>query len=132
MSVVDLTSDSPGYFVSGMPAFPVMQQPDVDHMSHEQLEDLCEEIGDVNVGLKKSQIDKLPVITFQKSSDSKPSTGTDAQDDSENMCVICRDDFADGDVLIKLPCNHLFHKPCIAHWLEEKPRCPMCNAHVNV
>ena len=32
-------------------------------------------------------------------------------------CVICLENFCDGDTLRSLPCGHLFHVGCIDHWL---------------
>lgn len=44
-----------------------------------------------------------------------------------NSCVICLEDFKDGEKLRTLPCKHEFHQKCIDPWLIEKsPLCPMC------
>ena len=41
-------------------------------------------------------------------------------------CAICADDFADGTNVRKLPCKHIFHPPCIDHWLLERAgTCPL-------
>lgn len=49
-------------------------------------------------------------------------------------CAICLDEYVPGDALRLLqPCGHLFHQPCIDHWLDATappPKCPVCNAHV--
>jgi len=54
------------------------------------------------------------------------------------VCSICLDDFQDNSSLIKLPCSHLFHVPCIKAFLNsnifyhaethtlKKPFCPYC------
>jgi hypothetical protein len=42
-------------------------------------------------------------------------------------CTICLDEFAPGDRLRKLPCDHVFHSNCIAKWLVERSAtCPLC------
>ncbi len=42
-------------------------------------------------------------------------------------CCVCLTDYEAGDVLTTLPCNHVFHPPCIAAWLARKAVCPLCN-----
>ena len=42
-------------------------------------------------------------------------------------CVICLDNFEEGDVLRVLPCRHEFHQPCVDRWFKEgRQFCPMC------
>ena len=42
-------------------------------------------------------------------------------------CVISMDEFKNGDKIIQLPCNHIFHKKPIETWLkEESSKCPIC------
>ena len=42
-------------------------------------------------------------------------------------CVISMDEFKNGDKIIQLPCNHIFHKKSIKTWLcEESSKCPVC------
>ena len=41
-------------------------------------------------------------------------------------CVICLEDFKNGDKATILPCIHLFHKNCIKSWLKTQNCCPIC------
>uniref|UniRef100_A0A7S1PNY6 RING-type domain-containing protein n=1 Tax=Alexandrium catenella TaxID=2925 RepID=A0A7S1PNY6_ALECA len=41
------------------------------------------------------------------------------------QCLICLEDFAPGDALVYLPCNHHFHASCAGIWLAKKAECPM-------
>lgn len=42
-------------------------------------------------------------------------------------CVICLEDFEDGEPCQVLPaCNHIFHTNCIDHWLKNRFTCPVC------
>lgn len=51
--------------------------------------------------------------------------------DSDNMCVICRCPFENGDIIRTLNnCNHRFHRNCIDSWLEIRNTCPVCRHHV--
>ena len=41
--------------------------------------------------------------------------------------VICLTDFDDNNDIIKLKCNHIFHKTCILEWLKNNSnKCPVC------
>jgi len=46
------------------------------------------------------------------------------------QCHICLQDFADGDKLRALPCNHAFHVECVDTWLKQKNNCPTCRAEL--
>lgn len=43
-----------------------------------------------------------------------------------NHCIICYNDYDDNEEIIKLPCDHYFHKSCILNWLLKKTSCPLC------
>uniref|UniRef100_A0A0X3P4M6 RING-type E3 ubiquitin transferase n=2 Tax=Schistocephalus solidus TaxID=70667 RepID=A0A0X3P4M6_SCHSO len=54
---------------------------------------------------------------------------------SENIvksesCPICFDDYAAGEVVITLPCEHFFHENCITRWLKEHGTCPICRKNL--
>jgi hypothetical protein len=44
-----------------------------------------------------------------------------------DSCVICLEDFENGDEVKVLPCGHEFHRDCIQPWLLKKSSlCPIC------
>ena len=45
---------------------------------------------------------------------------------SQNMCPIYCIPFAEGEIVSKLPCNHIFSKDGINKWLQESNLCPVC------
>jgi len=68
--------------------------------------------------LPKSALKKLPIIKYK--------TG-----DPYETCVICLDDFVEGDKLRVLPCDHGYHSKCIDPWLVKNKRiCPQCRKRV--
>ena len=51
---------------------------------------------------------------------------TNKLDQEKKNCVICLEDFKNGDTVINLPCIHLFHNNCIKNWLKSQNSCPVC------
>ncbi|KAJ2305048.1 hypothetical protein IWW55_002135, partial [Coemansia sp. RSA 2706] len=50
----------------------------------------------------------------------------------EENCAVCLDDFAVGDKVRQLPCQHYFHVSCIDPWLRKNSAvCPLCNFDVS-
>ena len=51
-------------------------------------------------------------------------------DDEDNSCSICLDPFEEGLQIMRLPCLHVFHRACIAPWLQQQgvvqACCPLC------
>ncbi|CAG8516253.1 11987_t:CDS:2 [Cetraspora pellucida] len=56
-------------------------------------------------------IDNLPTKIFY---------GSKRQDRERQECVICIEDFVDGDELKIMPCKHEYHVDCIDKWLKAK------------
>lgn len=46
-------------------------------------------------------------------------------------CMICLDEFKNGDELKTLPCLHIYHQQCIEHWLGLDNSCPICKAPIS-
>ncbi|KAJ6299095.1 hypothetical protein OIU76_020133 [Salix suchowensis] len=47
-------------------------------------------------------------------------------------CSICLDSFAEGDELIRLPCDHRFHSACLDPWVRTCGDCPYCRRDIVV
>ena len=91
--------------------------PNPDKMSYEQLLELEEGVGNVNKGLSKDKINKIPVKPFHK-----------ALFEDNSQCIICMEGFVENELVKQLPCGHIFHEDCINHWLEQQKNCPFCKA----
>jgi len=75
---------------------------------------------DVKKIAKKETIENLPTKFFDPNEIS-----------SDDICVICQDNFVESDIIKTLPCNHNYHLLCIDKWLSEKSyECPMCKKPV--
>jgi hypothetical protein len=46
--------------------------------------------------------------------------------DKNPNCSVCWEDFKLEEPVMKLECNHCFHKDCIVPWLELHGTCPVC------
>lgn len=44
----------------------------------------------------------------------------------DHPCSICLDNILYEDVIIKLDCNHIYHKSCISEWFKKELICPNC------
>ena len=82
-----------------------------DEMTYEQLMQLQEEIGSVNVGMSEEQIRMIPTIRASR----------------EESCAICLVSIVRGEYCKALPaCKHSFHPDCVDEWLRSKKSCPLC------
>ena len=94
--------------------------PNVDNMSYEELLALEERMGNVNKGLDKEIIDKIPKEKFSK------------YKFSDDKCIICQYEFKVNEIVKVLPCKHCFHPDCIEEWLKNQKFCPYCKGEVKI
>lgn len=98
----------------------VVEYPNVDNMSYEELLDLEERMGKVSKGLSEEKIQKLKKEKYVKDKF------------SEDKCIICQYEYKVNEQLIILPCNHNFHLECIIEWLKKEKTCPFCKSEINI
>eukprot|EP00736_Rhodelphis_marinus_P003977 Rmarinus@m.25693 len=89
-----------------------------DEMSYQELLELEEDIGKVEVGLSSQHAGRLATIT-----------ATEA--DVSSRCTICLCDFSAGEELTKLPCTHTFHPDCVQQWFTSHHHCPLCSHDIH-
>ena len=65
--------------------------------------------------LPRKQIDEIPTTSV-----------TQSHVDSKLQCSVCWEDFKLSEPVKQLPCQHLYHAPCIVPWLELHGTCPIC------
>lgn len=75
-------------------------------------------------GADSSVVESLPIVTYKRSE------GAATSDQDGNLCVVCRDEFEEGDGVRVLPCFHTFHVRCIDPWLFINKTCPVCHTNV--
>ncbi|GLD63694.1 E3 ubiquitin-protein ligase RNF115 [Lates japonicus] len=69
---------------------------------------------------EKEKISSLPTVSISQE-----------QADCCMECPVCKEDFAVGEPVRQLPCNHFFHSDCIVPWLEMHDTCPVCRKSLN-
>ena len=62
-----------------------------------------------SVGLSESDIERIPTMTYRKSSKSKS---------NDDKCAICLSEYKTGETVKRLKCKHIFHPECIDPWLK--------------
>ncbi|CAE8644168.1 unnamed protein product, partial [Polarella glacialis] len=71
------------------------------------------------------EISALPLECFESSQHHH--NNNDNNDNNNNLsCAVCLSDYVDGEVLRRLPCQHIFHRRCADEWLRRSKRCPLC------
>lgn len=51
---------------------------------------------------------------------------------NQTNCVICLEDFENGEILYNLSCEHAFHRNCMSTYLLENETCPVCREKISV
>ncbi|KAI9110312.1 hypothetical protein K1719_018754 [Acacia pycnantha] len=44
----------------------------------------------------------------------------------QERCIVCLESFKDGDHVVAMPCNHIYHNKCIVEWFHRSFMCPLC------
>ncbi|KAK9097404.1 hypothetical protein Sjap_022901 [Stephania japonica] len=100
---------------------------DIDNMSYEELLALGEKMGTVSTALTDEELSKcIKKICFRAAPPEAGSVGHGNEDDVK--CSICQEEYADGDEVGKLRCDHRYHVACLYQWLRLKNWCPICKA----
>jgi hypothetical protein len=47
-----------------------------------------------------------------------------------NECVICMENFENHHNIFKTVCNHIYHKDCIMKWIFQNINCPICRKKI--
>jgi len=55
---------------------------------------------------------------------------SDEEKDAFDFCSICLEE--EKESIVKLNCDHLFHKDCIKDWLKRELSCPVCRSNISL
>lgn len=72
---------------------------------------------DVKVILNEKDFEKLTCFEYT--------------DNFKDTCQICLEDYQENRIVVKTPCNHIFHKKCIKKWFcDTNVKCPLCREDI--
>jgi hypothetical protein len=80
----------------------------------------------VRVGVPNSVLQSLPEYKYTKP------RNANQQDEGDQKCMVCLDEFQEQEDVRRLPCLHVFHKNCIDNWLKDHRKCPICNFEIPI
>ena len=69
----------------------------------------------INNNTESSNINSLNVINYSR-----------LDNNLDDTCIICLDDYNDNNNIGTLYCNHYFHQECIDQWFQKVKVCPIC------
>ncbi|XP_021746133.1 probable E3 ubiquitin-protein ligase HIP1 [Chenopodium quinoa] len=103
---------------------------DIDNMSYAELLALSERIGTVCTGLTEKDIRcHLKTRRYKKSTAATiNSEELSCRDQTNDLCIICQDEYEDNEQLGTLECGHEYHVDCLKKWLLLKNVCPICKS----
>ena len=76
-------------------------------------------------GLQEENLEKLVVTVY-----SETQAAISSAVGEKTMCLICHENYKDGDLIVRLHCNHIFCKNCLFTWLKSNKTCPCCRDDV--
>jgi len=56
----------------------------------------------------------------------RSSQSDEGENESQQECSICLEQFQEDEELRLLPCFHKYHTACIDRWFQHSPACPIC------
>ncbi|KAL5782905.1 hypothetical protein ACOSP7_007934 [Xanthoceras sorbifolium] len=101
---------------------------DIDNMSYEELLALEERMGSVSTALTEESLSKCIKTNIYESAPIKDATPSCSGSHDDVKCSICQEEYAVGDELGRLHCQHRYHVVCVQQWLRLKNWCPICKA----
>jgi len=69
-------------------------------------------------------------VKSDEATQSKTEKQYNFDDEEGELCAICLVPFDEEELLMRLPCKHLFHWDCVEPWLQKNGTCPQCRKHV--
>ncbi|KAJ8758716.1 hypothetical protein K2173_000437 [Erythroxylum novogranatense] len=104
---------------------------DIDNMSYEELLALEERMGTVSTALPEEALSKCLKTSIYGSSLMEDTTTNLCTNEDDVKCSVCQEEYATGDEVGRLQCQHMFHVVCIHEWLRLKNWCPVCKASLS-
>ncbi|KAJ9167590.1 hypothetical protein P3X46_019209 [Hevea brasiliensis] len=101
---------------------------DIDNMSYEELLALEERMGTVSTALTEEALSECLETSIYQSASLEDANLHFCGENADVRCSICQEEYAVGDEVGRLQCEHRYHVACIHQWLRLKNWCPTCKA----
>ncbi|XP_043194185.1 E3 ubiquitin-protein ligase synoviolin-like [Amphibalanus amphitrite] len=59
-----------------------------------------------------------------------PNVTEEELQNTDSVCIICREEMTAAAGAKKLPCNHVFHALCLRSWFQRQQTCPTCRMDI--
>ncbi|KAJ1610546.1 hypothetical protein OIY81_1578 [Cryptosporidium canis] len=78
-----------------------------------------------NRGINNDVVNKITQRAYNYEAD-----GTGNSSDDAPLCTVCLSEVNEGERVVKLDCQHIFHHQCIKEWFKMSVICPLCKVDV--
>ncbi|KAJ8900717.1 hypothetical protein NDN08_000018 [Rhodosorus marinus] len=78
-------------------------------------------------GLSKREINRI-MPAYAYPGDAPP--GEMEAQSCDEQCTVCLCEYETGELVRRLPCNHVYHKNCLDKWMVKYANCPTCRSPV--
>lgn len=103
----------------------------LEALAHQLVNQSSDASSDTPRGTPPGIIERLPIFVYRDIAANVMDTqDTDEPNSTQQMCVVCLDEYTSDDRLRRLPCLHYFHVSCIDRWLNRSLLCPSCKTPV--
>lgn len=112
----------------------------ISDFTFESLSALSEQIGSVSTGLSQKQLSRYKPHPFSRAEWKKKfgrgggdgRGGDEKKEDGEELveCSVCLETIVDGNLVLTLPCSHVFHGACLLEALSRRNTCPNCRLEI--
>ncbi|KAL5559386.1 hypothetical protein UlMin_035597 [Ulmus minor] len=99
---------------------------DIDNMTYEELLALEERMGTVSTAVPEEALSECLKRSIYQSMPLEDVAVEVIGNKEDVKCSICQEEYADGDEVGRLPCEHSYHVDCVQQWLRLKNWCPIC------
>ena len=76
-------------------------------------------------GISNEREQRIAKLSAKAEPKAEPESGA-----ASEQCVVCMEDILAGEEVLRLPCDHRFHKACVVDWLKSPfpASCPLCKS----
>eukprot|EP00475_Leptophrys_vorax_P002135 TRINITY_DN11219_c0_g1_i1.p1 TRINITY_DN11219_c0_g1~~TRINITY_DN11219_c0_g1_i1.p1 ORF type:complete len:489 (+),score=112.32 TRINITY_DN11219_c0_g1_i1:247-1713(+) len=82
------------------------------------------ELENVPVGINPDVLRMLPVQVLSEKDVLLLKGRCQDAGGGDSLCRICLGEYGAGEMILRLPCLHFYHKQCISKWLSANKKCP--------